>query len=123
MHLIRKTQQDSRGSQAEGKAPFKCAIFLSSIPAYDAVTFEARGEIRLLDPATDGQLIHIPTVHIWGQQEDSKSNSELLKELCNPQTATIFVHGGGHEVPGLGSKGDVTGAVKAMRRAILKAQK
>ncbi|RDL32027.1 Uncharacterized protein BP5553_09429 [Venustampulla echinocandica] len=121
MHLIRKRQQDSRGGQAQ--PPFNCAIFLSSIPAYDAVAFENRGEVRLLEPATDGQPIQIPTVHIWGQQEDSKKDSELLKELCNAQLATIFVHGGGHEVPGLGAKGDVTGAVKAIRRAILKAQK
>jgi len=108
--------------QAHAKmSPIKCAIFLSSFTVYDPVAFQQQGVIRKLDPMQDGVPIQIPTVHIWGEREGGSEDSERLRDLCNQSLASTFIHEGGHEVPGLGAKGAVTGIVKVVRRGLSKA--
>lgn len=124
MHIIRKAHhQHEAGLHRTAQAlPFKCAIFLSGGAPRDPSAYEHRGELRILDPARDGRLIAIPTVHIWGDQDEWKSNSKLMKDMCREENATSFVHEGEHEVPGLGVKGAIIGTVNAMRRGIYRAE-
>ncbi|MCJ1437216.1 hypothetical protein MMC27_006602, partial [Xylographa pallens] len=103
--------------------PFECAIFFSCVSLYDPTAWYERGEVRPLDHTILGPAIaDIPTVHVWGKQDERKGESEGISKLCDSQIATIYVHDGGHEVPGLGVKGDIPGTVRAMRRAITTAQ-
>jgi hypothetical protein len=116
MYLVQNAK-DKRNSTP----PFKCAIFLSSMVVYDASAYEERSEVRVLDPSTDGEPVQIPTVHVWGKGDGRAQDSETLSKLCSRRGATVFVHDGGHEVPGLSIKGAVPGTVKAMRRGIAQA--
>lgn len=111
MHIIRTAQRHA-------ECPFKCAIFFSCSGLYDPAALVDQGEARKLDPVAEGEIIRIPTIHIWGQKDLIKEESEILSKLCDKQVRTVFVHEGGHEVPGLGGKGTVIETVKAMRRGI-----
>lgn len=115
MHMARQAMVDPT---CRIKPPLKCAIFLSSIAVPDPTAFDLRGEIRMLDPKIDGQLIRIPTVHIWGAKDELNKESRVLKALCDHRTASTFIHEGDHEVPGLGAKEAVTETVKTIRRSI-----
>ena len=111
--IIRKFNQDPK--QQHINSVFKCAIFISGgIPRDPAALLY--DEMRSLDYPTDGEVIPVPTAHIWGSN-DLLSPSELSR-LCKSQGRTTFIHGGGHEVPGSRSKDAVTGTVHAIRRTI-----
>lgn len=112
MHIIRKAQQGH-------EAPFKCAIFISCGGLFDPTALLNRGEGTPLEPKAVGELIRIPTAHIWGENDPMKKEGEKLNQLSEEQLRSVFVHQGGHEVPGLGMTAAViTAAVNAMRRAI-----
>ena len=97
--------------------PFKCALFLSGGVPFDPVA-ALRGEIRNIG-ATDGDLIQIPTAHIWGSNDElAKSTSVVLSDLCDLRSKTVFVHDLGHDVPGARSQQALNGAVRAIRRTI-----
>lgn len=97
--------------------PFKCAIFLSGGIPFDPEAI-LQGEIRNIG-ATDGELIKIPTAHIWGSNDELyKSTSVILSESCNHDLKTVFVHDLGHDVPGARSHDAMNGAVRAIRRTI-----
>ncbi|TGO48512.1 hypothetical protein BCON_0238g00020 [Botryotinia convoluta] len=93
---------------------FKCAVFISSMSVPDAVAFNLRGEIRLIDPGIDGELIRIPTVHIWGAEHVYSKHCYTVRRICDQQTVSSFIHGGGHEVPGSGAQEAVIETVKAL---------
>jgi len=114
MHIVREGMSPVR----QGDPPFKCAIFISSIAVPDPTAFDLRGEIRFLDPEVDKELIQIPTVHIWGAKDELNQGSQVLKKLCVQSMASVFIHDGDHEIPGLGAKEAVVETVKAMRRGI-----
>ena len=97
--------------------PFKCAIFLSAATPYDPTAI-LQGEIRKLGP-TAGELIQIPTAHIWGSNDDPAQEAcPVVSELCNSRLRTIFVHYLGHDVPGARSHGAMNGSIRAIRRTI-----
>ena len=97
--------------------PFKCAIFFSGGVPFDPAAI-LHGEIRNIG-ATGGQLIQIPTAHIWGSIDElAKSTSVTLSELCDPHLKTVFIHHLGHDVPGARSPDAMNGAVRAIRRTI-----
>jgi len=113
MHLVHKSLQEPTQ-----KPSFKVAILISCVAVYDSVAWLEQGQVRTMDPAIDGEPISIPTAHIWGAQDGLKSECEALSNLSNETLRAVFVHGRGHEVPGLGNQGAVSGAVRAIRRAI-----
>lgn len=113
MHIVRKAIQAPLQAP-----PFKCAILVSCNGVYDPVAWLVHGEVRALDPEVDGQLIKIPTVHIWGKQDRLRNESEAVSKLCDKSLATVFVHEGGHEVPRLSARNAIAGSAKAMRRGI-----
>jgi predicted esterase len=98
-------------------SPFRCAILIAPISVYDPAAYTERGEVRVLGEEA-GPLIHIPTVVMWGERDERKEESRGLVKLCEPSLVEVFVHEGGHEVPGLGVKESIPGAVKVVRRGV-----
>lgn len=100
------------------KRPFSCAVFLSGdVPvAYDALL---RGEIREMELLTGWEIISIPTANIWGSQDTLWPGRALaLSEMCSSNVRTVYLHDGGHEVPGSKSMAALTGVVQAIRKTI-----
>ena len=109
-----------RNSTGSSPAPFKLAVFLSAGMALDGAALEY-GEVRMFN-RTDLR-IGIPTAHVWGENDASApGQGKLLSELCEPGKRATAVHMGGHSVPGVKDKRDLDAAVKAIKRAIEKAQ-
>jgi predicted esterase len=100
------------------RPPFRCAVLVSCVWVYDPVAWAERGEVRTLHGSALGEVVAVPTVHVWGARDPRRAESEGMRGFCKAELATVFVHGGGHEVPGLGAKEAVSGTVKAIRRGI-----
>lgn len=58
-------------------------------------------ELRLMDFKHDGEVIKIPTVHIWGETNCLYPFfGPILSNLCKGSwRREIFIHKGGHEIP------------------------
>ncbi|PMD32115.1 hypothetical protein L207DRAFT_590987 [Hyaloscypha variabilis F] len=106
----------------QGKPSFRCAIFLSA--GSPAVDFESlrEGHNVVLPLAKMAEVIDMPTVHVWGKTDPYADAARELSMLCRSDTKSVFVHSGGHEVPGAGSKDAVTSIVNVIRRTTLLAQ-
>ena len=114
--IVRKFSQESK--QQHVNPTFKCAVFLSGgVPCDPSALL--RDELRILDHASDGEVIPVPTANIWGSNDLSWPPE--LSKLCMAQGRTVFIHDGGHEVPGSKSKPALTGTVQAIRRTVDKA--
>lgn len=75
--------------------------------------------VRFANRENDGVLLALPTANIWGRNDRLwPGTSELLNSLCEEEMRSVFIHEGGHEIPGVRTKDDVLGAVKAIRRAV-----
>lgn len=99
--------------------PFRCAIFLSGGIPLILGGEEGNNSVRFANRETDGVLLALPVANIWGQKDQLYPGmSEALNSLCNEKLGEVFVHDGGHEVPGVRAKDDVLGAVKAIRRTV-----
>ncbi|GAB1316524.1 Family of serine hydrolases 3 [Madurella fahalii] len=104
-------------AQMRGVAvPFKCAIFFSAGGVFDADLL-AKGEVSMLTPESVGEVIRIPTAHIWGLN-DSTVNSAAVAAVCAGEKRQVFTHDGAHEIPGVRSPADVKSSVRIMRRVI-----
>lgn len=99
------------------KAPFKVAVFFAAGGVYD-VDLLSSGEVKLLAPEDVGEPITIPTAHIWGAQDNSSIQPAAVQAVCAAAKSQVFVHQGGHEIPGVRSPADVKGCVRVMRRVI-----
>lgn len=100
------------------KRQFKCAVFFSGgVPvSYDALL---RGELRAMGFGTEGEIISIPTANIWGSQDALWPGRALaLSDMCSSNVRTVYIHDGGHEVPGSKSKAAVTEVVHAIRKTV-----
>ena len=113
MHLVHQSLREPKQ-----KPSFKVAILISCIAVYDPIAWLQHGEVRTMDSALDGQPISIPTAHVWGAEDGRRPESKAVGNLSNETSRNVFVHEGGHEVPGLSTQGAVNGAVRAIRRAI-----
>ncbi|KAI1638277.1 DUF341 domain protein [Biscogniauxia mediterranea] len=96
--------------------PFKCAIFFSASAAFDFRALE-NGEFRELTRDVDGELIQIPTAHIWGLN-DTTIDAVTVSGLGTPDKTETYVHDGKHEVPGVRMKAAVKSSVQTIRRVI-----
>lgn len=99
-----------------------CAVFISG--ASPAVDFNSLGEgnVVLLSPEKIGQVIRIPTTHVWGSADPWNSVARDFSRLCKADVSSLVIHEGGHEVPGSGSKDVVTKVVNFIRRTVLMAR-
>lgn len=83
--------------QLEGKARrIKFAIFIAGAPP---LKFDGPQKIvtQLADEA--GEVIDIPTFHIFGCDDAFLSSATALFNVCDQATATMYDHGLGHIVP------------------------
>ncbi|KAI1173076.1 hypothetical protein F4777DRAFT_559136 [Nemania sp. FL0916] len=109
-------RQAKRGEHSE--SAFKCAIFLSAaLLPYDFEQLE-KSRLQLVKTAEVGEAISIPTAHVWGEGDQFSSTASDFTNLCKSDVKSVFIHKGGHEVPGGSSKEDVSRAVNIIRRAI-----
>lgn len=107
----------AQASRAGKPPPFKCAVFFSAGGVYD-VDLVAKGEVQMLTPESVGEVIQIPTAHIWGAVDNTPVESAAVGAVCVAAKRQTFVHEGGHEIPGVRSPADVKGSVRVMRRVI-----
>ncbi|KAE8140920.1 hypothetical protein BDV38DRAFT_279895 [Aspergillus pseudotamarii] len=68
------------------------------------------------DPNHASIQLEVPSVHIWGSQDPSKSLAQRGTEFFRPDKLSTYAHKRGHEIPS--SMEDVTYVVKAINRAI-----
>jgi len=121
MLMARQAQQDENldvATRRDQQPIFKCAIFFSGAVVDDPQALE-RNEARFLDPIKDGQLIHVPTAHIWGSNDHvfiPQGVGHSFGQLFEAGLQSEFIHEEGHEVPK--AKAAVIEAVNAIRRAI-----
>jgi hypothetical protein len=109
--------EDARRQCASLK--IRCAIFFCGVSPLDLDFDGTNGGIRLLEPATDGVLLHIPTAHIWC--DDSEWPTILGKDLatlCDASMSEHVVHKLGHNIPGSRSEQALRDTVRAVRRTI-----
>lgn len=113
--MIRRFQQDAGG---QTDPPFKCAIFISGGVPGDPAALE-QGKVRMLDYATDGEVIHVPTAHIWGANDRQEPTfGPVLSKLSQATLRTVYVHDGGHEVPGPRDQTALRSTAKAIQRTV-----
>lgn len=113
--MIRHSQRDAGG---QTDPPFKCAIFISGGVPGDPAALE-QDQIRKLDHATDGEVIHVPTAHIWGANDRQEPTfGPVLSKLCKAALRTVYIHDGGHEVPGPKDQAALSSTVMAIQRTI-----
>ncbi|KAI0144467.1 serine hydrolase FSH [Xylariaceae sp. FL1272] len=117
--MARRWQKDP---VAEATNPiFKCAVFFGAGLPCDPAALEA-GQVRGLSPDTDWGLIRVPTTHVWGR-EDSSSHPPILAELCDPNLRQVYVHEGGHGIPGSQMSMELTNCVLVIKRSIFLSQR
>lgn len=97
---------------------FKCAIFISGGVPGDPVGLE-QDKIRTLDYTSNGEVIQVPTAHIWGaNDQNSPTFGRVLSKLCKAALRTVCVHNGGHEVPGPRDQAALNGTVMAIQKTV-----
>ncbi|KAI1733376.1 serine hydrolase FSH [Xylaria scruposa] len=108
--------------QPETQCPFRCAILFSPVQIYDPVAYIERGEISILHRKTPSVIFPtIPVVIIFGEVDERRDECIGVQDICDPDLTFVFMHEGGHEVPGIGAKGGLPGSIKAARRGITQA--
>ncbi|KAB8236080.1 serine hydrolase-domain-containing protein [Aspergillus alliaceus] len=108
-------------SQNHADHPIRCAIFLSGGIPYELVSSPNSGTpvMQPMDPDKTGTVVNIPTAHIWGLNDRQYPGmSEVLSKLCKSEWREIFIHPGGHEVPGASARESLVGAAQAIRKTI-----
>lgn len=102
---------------------FRCAILFSPGHVFDPLTYLETGEVKVLDHIPSGMsALSIPIVIIYGKEDELRDGCSQLAALCEPNLLSVYVHEGGHEVPGLGAKLGLLEAVKIARRGVIRAE-
>ncbi|KAI1173241.1 serine hydrolase FSH [Nemania sp. FL0916] len=103
--------------------PFKCAIFFSAAVPFDPDVVRT-GIVKPVDPATEGEMIQIPTAHLWSSENEvNLEPAQSLASLCSARVRETFVHTLGHNVPGSKSDSEaLAGALRIIERTIERAR-
>lgn len=122
-----------RHSEPQGSKKYcsiRCAVLFSAIGVYDAESL-ARGHVRLVQSAGDEEedrgsgdhkpLIGVPTAHIWGREDSLAAEAAGVTALCEADGREVYIHRGGHEIPGVKDRQGVKAVVKIIRRTIARA--
>lgn len=101
---------------------FRCAIFFcGGIP--EVISTGDRIERRTLSFEADGEVIDLPTAHIWGANDQLYPTFGVtLSQLCNKDKRSVFVHHGGHEIPGPKDPESLQQAIRIIKRTIARAE-
>lgn len=112
-YIVQKLRQNPVSEQLD--PTFKCAIFFSAGPTYDPDLLR-KYNIRRLMPSVDGEIIRIPTAHIWGHGEQDEAPG--LAGICDAASKQVYIHEGGHEIPGTRMDVAVKSVVQIIRRVV-----
>lgn len=99
---------------------FKVAIFFSAIQPVDSVLLEETGLETVVKVNGDHPLVRIPTAHFWGLDDKSPwaKDANEVSGLCDPEKRAVYIHNGGHEVPGGKDNNTLYRVVHNVRRTI-----
>ncbi|KAI0891077.1 serine hydrolase FSH [Annulohypoxylon nitens] len=114
-YIIWKTRQDP--VLQRNSPTFRCAVFFPSWDPYDPDLLW-KSCLRPMTHSADGEMIQIPTAHIWGQDDISSAKAANLSGICSSRTRQVYVHPGGHEVPGAKMNVAVKSSIRIIRRTI-----
>lgn len=118
IHMVQKDQW-----QAHLYPLFKCAIFFSGGVPEDPIDMERDGKRRPMNYKDDGEVIGIPTAHIWGRNDTLYPTfGPVLSKLCKVSEREESIHDGGHAIPGPKDPVAVEHAVKMIKRTIGRAE-
>lgn len=112
-YLGRKMQMNELSRQSN--MPFKCAILFLASSAYDFGPLKAQLEEMTRD--VDGGMISIPTAIIYSRN-DTTIDREIISGICAPDKKEVYVHDGGHEIPGARMNSAVKACVQIIRSVI-----
>ncbi|ROV86859.1 hypothetical protein VMCG_10814 [Cytospora schulzeri] len=117
--MVHKLLKDPRMERLQ--PIFRCAIFFcGGIP--EVISEGNHAERRTLSFEADGELIDVPTAHIWGANDQLYPTfGVVLSQLCNENKKSVFVHQGGHEIPGPKDPDSLQQAIRVIKRAIERA--
>lgn len=114
--IVHKQRKDFHGQQV--RPVFRCAIFFSGGIPHSV----SGGKRRELSFESDGELIPIPTAHVWGANDTLfPTFGPVLSKLCINALRADFVHAGGHEIPGPKDQAAAVKATQIIKRAIERA--
>ncbi|KAI0856788.1 serine hydrolase FSH [Xylaria cubensis] len=101
----------------------KCAIFFSAAVPFDPDVVRTR-IVKLVDPAIEGEMIKVPTAHIWSGENDINARAAMsLTSLCDAKLRETFLHSLGHSVPGSKSDSEaLAGTLRIIERTIERAK-
>jgi len=139
--LIHRMQKDPR--QARTFPVFRCAVFFSGgVPAdprgveaaataetgmaeegADTTTNVGAMPRRLMNFEEDGEIIVIPTAHIWGSHDTMYPTfGPVLSRVCKSSQREMFIHEGAHEVLGAKDPNSLQKLVTIINRTIARAE-
>lgn len=108
-------------AQKKAVLPFRLAVFFCGGVPGDPSALD-QGKSRLLDGALDGEVLHLPTAHVWGKNDArNPSWGPELAKLCSSQLATTFIHERGHDIPSWHDQASLERTVQCIQRTIDKA--
>lgn len=119
--LVQQMQHDPR--LAASSPLFRCAIFFCGAVPEDPRSLQGSHPRRLLRWESDGELIMIPTVHVWGANDMLYPDfGPVLSRLCTASHRDDLVHDGGHEIPGAKNPLVVERVARLIKRCIARAE-
>jgi hypothetical protein len=77
-------------------------------------------QFRRFHPRVGVEKISMPTVHLYGVEDEYCKQSLALVELCEKSTTQVIEHPGGHEIPRDGETIKMIG--NAIQRAVTRAE-
>ena len=115
-YLVHIAEQRKSGISID--TPFKFAVLMSIVQP--PISYRALEKGKVEDACLESlrEIVDIPTAHIWGALDVAPKGAAKATEFCKEDMRWTYVHERGHEVPGYGSRVDVTRAVNVIRRAI-----
>ncbi|KAK3321990.1 serine hydrolase FSH [Apodospora peruviana] len=116
-YLIRTAQR-----HPSAPLPFRCAIFFSGGRPLDPRSLDEDRLVLINPDGVTDAVVAMPTANIWGRNDRLwPGSSEILFKLCDPAVRSSCIHDEGHDIPGARAKDAIQGSVRAIRRAIDKA--
>ena len=107
--------------QCSQEPMFRCAVFFSGGAPEDPAALLSSGDRRVMCFETNGEVIDIPTAHIWGRNDHRYHYGPQLSKLCNKSNREVYVHDGGHEIPGSRDPVATAKAAQLIKRTIARA--
>ena len=120
--IVHRMQRDVDGERLH--PTFACAIFFSGGIPEDPRTLLSNEPRTWMQFEEYAEAIEIPTVHIWGRNDDMYPNfGPVLSRLCKCSEREELIHNGGHEIPGAKDADAVETAAKLINRTLERAKR